>query len=164
MTASSTAPEPIATSAPAGRPRYAGVVSGWLIADLLLGVFNAGLALLGISLLLDGEPPPTTAIAETAIHAGIATFGILGNALLLRYRTSGAAFAKIALLFVGAGVAVSLYELPLRLADPEATCEPEIVVAGAVIGLFCRITLNLVYLGMVRRAARFLDRLPSQPD
>lgn len=164
MNASSTAPEPIAASAPVARPRYPGVVSGWLIADLILCVFNAGLALLGISLLLDGDPghlPLSTALAETAIHAGIAAFGIPGNALLLRYRPGGAMLAKIALLFVGAGVAVSLYELPLRLADPEATCPPETMVAGAVVGLFCRVTLNLVYFGMLRRAARFLDRLPS---
>lgn len=163
MTASSIAPEPAPLPAPAARPRYAGVVSGWLVADLLLCVFNAGLALLGISLLLDGEPPPSTAVAETAVHAGIAAFGILGNAQLLRYRASGAALAKIALLFVGAGVAVSLYEFALRLADPDPTCPPETLVAGAVVGLFCRITLNLVYFGMVRRAARFLDRLPSSP-
>jgi hypothetical protein len=166
MNASSAAPEPIAASAPVARLRYPGVVSGWLVADLLLCVFNAGLALLGISLLLDGDLehlPLSTALAETAVHAGIAAFGIPGNALLLRYRPGGAVLAKIALLFVAAGVALSLYELPLRLADPAATCPPETLVAGAVVGLFCRITLNLVYFGMLRRAARFLGRLPSPP-
>lgn len=167
MNASSAAQEPTAASARADRPRYPGVVAGWLVADLLLCVLNAVLALLGLSLLLDGDMEHlslSTAVAETTVHAGIAAFGILGNVLLLRYRPAGAVSAKIALLFVAAGVAVSLYELPLRLADPDATCPPETLVAGAFVGLFCRITLNLVYFGMVRRAARFLDRLPSQPD
>jgi hypothetical protein len=166
VNASPSAPGPITASAPSARPRYPGVVSGWLVADLLLCAFNAGLALLGLWLLLgDGaEPlPPYTALAETAVHVGIAVFGLAGNSLLLRYRPGGATFAKIALLFVGAGVGVSLYELSLRLADPEATCPPEVTIAGVAVGLFCRITINLVYFGMLRRAARFLDRLPAQP-
>ncbi|MBO9662201.1 hypothetical protein [Dokdonella sp.] len=166
MNASSAAPEPLAASAPAARPRYPGAIAGWLVADLLLCALNAVLALAGLSLLLGGETqdvPMSITLAETAAHAGIALFGLFGNAALLRYRPGGAMLAKIALLFVGAGVAVSLYEIPLRLADPEATCPPDIVVAGAAIGLFLRITLNLVYFGMVRRAARFLDRLPSLP-
>jgi len=155
---------PAIAPAPAAHAGYPGATKVWLIADLILCIVNAVLTLSGLWLLSSGEVEGTAATAtmiETAVHAGIAVFGITGDVALLRYRAIGAAYAKIALLFVGAGVALSIYEVPMRLADPDASCPPETVVAGAVIGLFCRIVLNLVYLGVVRRAQRFLRETPA---
>lgn len=159
MDASSNMQGPAVAPAPAPRAGYPGATAFWLIADLVLCIVNALLTLSGLRLLSSGEvegAAATAVIVETAVHAGIAVFGITGDVALLRYRAIGAGFAKIALLFVGAGVALSLYEVPMRLADPDASCPPETVVAGAFIGLFCRIVLNLVYFGVVRRAQRFL--------
>jgi hypothetical protein len=164
MDASSNMHGPAAVPAPAPRAGYPGATAFWLVADLVLCIVNALLTLSGLWLLSSGQvedAPATALIVETALHAGIAVFGITGDVALLRHRAIGAAFAKIALLFVGAGVALSIYEVPMRLADPDASCPPETVVAGAVIGVFCRVVLNLVYLGVVRRAQRFLRGAPA---
>ena len=142
---------------------YPPAVSRWLIADLVLCAFNALCVLVGLAML--GGETDEGAISilaiETAVHAGIAVFGMSADIALLRRRPSGAALAKIALAFVGAGMAVVLYEVPMRIDDPESTCPPETIVVGAAIGMAFRLTINLIWFDMVRRAQKLLRSAPA---
>ena len=137
---------------------YPPAVSRWLIADLVLCAFNALFVLVGLVMLGGGADggPVSILVIETVVHAGIAVFGMSANIALLRRRLSGAALAKIALAFVGAGMAVVLYEVPMRIDDPESTCPPETIVAGAAVGMAIRLTINLIWFDMVRRAQKLL--------
>ncbi|HEY0231453.1 MAG TPA: hypothetical protein VGC55_09390 [Dokdonella sp.] len=141
-----------------GVDAYPRAISGWLIADLFLCAVNALLALVVLAKLgagADADSVPVMAI-ETAVHAGIAVFGIPANIALLRRKPFGAVLAKIALAFVGAGMALALYEVSMRIDDPESTCPPELVVAGAALGLALRLVTNLIWFDRVRRAQKRL--------
>lgn len=141
---------------------YPRAVSGWLIADLVFCAVNALLVLVGLAMLGgDAEEGSVSVLAiETAMHAGIAVFGVSANLALLRRKPSGATLAKIALAFVGAGMAVALYEVPMRIGDPESTCPPETIVAGAAVGMAIRLTINLIWFDRVRHAQKLLRSAP----
>ncbi|WP_300617979.1 hypothetical protein [Dokdonella sp.] len=161
-------PLPAADGAPATRPAapaYPAFVTNWLRIDLALCVVTGLLALAATATsIVDGDfggYDAATAIGETLIQYGIATCGIVANLLLLRRQRAGFGFAAAALAFVCAGIALSFHTLQWRIADPETTCPTETLVGGFVLGLFFRSLLNLIYVDALRRAHRFLQRLPS---
>lgn len=151
-------PDHAASSLPAVAP-YPGFVRWWLRIDLALCVVVGLAALIGTANLLRGEIGDydrTHAIAETLIQYGTATFGILGDVLLLRRRRAGCWLACVALAFVGASMALVLHAMQLRMAamDPD---EAAAFAVGVVLILCCRGAIHLVYAYVLRRAWRSLS-------
>jgi len=137
---------------------YPRAVSGWLKADLFFCGVNALLVLGGLWMLVTGVDADAASVVaiETAVHAGIAAFGVPANIALLRRKPFGALLAQVALGFVGAGMLLALYEVPMRIDDPESTCPPEIVVTGAAVGMAMRFATNAIWFDKVRRAQKLL--------
>lgn len=150
---------------PAATPAYPRFVTNWLRIDLALCVATGLLALAATAAaVVDGDfgdYDAATAIGETLIQYGIAACGIVGNLLLLHRRRTGFGFAGAALALVCAGIALSFHTMQGRIADPETTCSTESIVGGFVVGVFFRGLINLIYLDALRRAHRFLRRLPT---
>lgn len=148
-------------------PAYPAFVTNALRFDLTLCVLGGLLALAALAALIhegpDGNLDPAWVFIDLGVSFGIAGCGIAGSLLLLRRRHGGLLFAGTALLLVCISIGLSLQSLRWQLADPDGTCPPESLVSGYVVGLFFRVLVNLIHFDAVRRAARFLRRLPSLP-
>lgn len=147
---------PLATTTPA----YSGFIKGWLWYDLMLSVVRGLLAvatLVAIGELADDAIERTAGWVELCLGIGVAVFGIAGNILLLRQRRLGVFLAGLSLAFVGLGMIASYGLMAYLLAHPdEASCPPDALIGGVVIGTLMRGMTNVVTLVVVKQAARSL--------
>ncbi len=144
---------------------YPAFVTNALRFDLALCVLGGLLALVAIANLVENGPDggldPTWVFTDLGVSLGIVGCGIAGSLMLLRRQRSGLLFSGASLLLVCISIGMSFQSLQWQLDDPEATCPPESLMSGYVVGVFFRLLVNLICLDAVQRAARFLRRLPS---
>lgn len=132
----------------------------WLKFDLFLCVIVAINALAALWLLRSMEPgtlEATRAVLEGSLSAVLAALGITADVLLLRRKRVGIWFALGALLVTLTGIVSSIWLANQTLAQQaENGCDPETVIAGVMVGISLRLSLNLLYALAVVTMARAL--------
>ena len=158
---------PLSQPLPSPTDGHARLARGWLKVDLVLCVLMALNALTCFVALLSMEPGTFDALRaglEGAASACVALFGITGNILLLRRKRAGLWFAGGALLSVAAGMACAIWAASHMIGNSdEIGCDPEVVLAGAILGVMLRLCLNFLYVLALAATAKSLPRdAPAQ--
>lgn len=156
---STTTPLAQATDA---NPWHARLARHWLKFDLFLCAVVALNAVLALSALPSLEPDSFEALRarlEGTIGSGISLLGITGNVLLLCGKRIGLWPARGSLLCVAVGIGASIWLANYMVTHvDEIDCDPQSVVAGVIVGIALRLSVNFLYVLALARVARELPR------